>query len=172
MDFFGLALIFFARILDVSCATVRILLLVRGNRFLAACIGFFEVMVYLLVLGRILGGGRALTMPEVIAYCGGFASGTYFGSLVEEKIMNAFVMLDMILEFGPATDELVSRIRSEGHGATVIYGEGRDGAKTLVKVICRRKDVSSVTCIAGDRGFVAISDVRGCWGGYFRMHRK
>jgi uncharacterized protein YebE (UPF0316 family) len=68
MDFIGLALIFFARILDVSCSTVRILLLVRGRRLLAASIGFFEVMVYLLVLGRILGGGRTLSFPELVAY--------------------------------------------------------------------------------------------------------
>ena len=172
MDFIGLALIFFARILDVSCSTVRILLLVRGRRLLAASIGFFEVMVYLLVLGRILGGGRTLSFPELVAYCGGFASGTYFGSLVEERIMNAFVMLELILEFGPETDALVARIRAEGHGATVIYGEGRDGAKAVVKVICRRKDISSIAGIIGDRGFVAISYVKGCWGGQFRMHRK
>ena len=50
MDYVGLLLIFCARIVDVSCGTVRILFLVRGRRALAAMIGFVEVMIYLTAL--------------------------------------------------------------------------------------------------------------------------
>ena len=45
----GYLFIFFARIVDVSLQTIRVLLLVRGKRIPAAAIGFFEVMLYITV---------------------------------------------------------------------------------------------------------------------------
>jgi len=44
----GYFLIFGARVVDVSCATLRMLLLVRNKPLVAASIGFFEVIVYIL----------------------------------------------------------------------------------------------------------------------------
>ena len=75
MDVLGLVLIFCARILDVSCGTVRILFLVRGKRIMAAAIGFVEVMVYLTGLGRILGDWREMSMIQMIVYGSCFSSG-------------------------------------------------------------------------------------------------
>jgi len=41
----GLVFIFFARIVDVSIGTVRIILISRGYRYLAPLLGFFEVII-------------------------------------------------------------------------------------------------------------------------------
>ena len=89
VEVLGLLMIFGARILDVSCNTIRILFLVKGQRFVAACIGFFEVMIYMLVLGILLGGGKTLSTLELLFYCGGFAAGNYVGSCLEERLMNS-----------------------------------------------------------------------------------
>jgi uncharacterized protein YebE (UPF0316 family) len=40
--------IFFARILDVSLGTVRTIVVFRGHRMLAALIGFFEIVIWVL----------------------------------------------------------------------------------------------------------------------------
>ena len=172
MDIIGLLLIFFARIIDVSCSTIRILFLVRGKRLLASTIGFFEIMIYLTALSRIMGGGREMTFIQMVVYCAGFSAGTFMGSLLEERIMNAFVLLEIIMDNSPDTAEVVENIRAEGYGATVIHGKGRDGVKDIIKVICRRSDIAAITSYTKNKGFICITDVKGCSGGDFRMQRK
>lgn len=124
MGILGLLMIFGARILDVSCNTIRILFLVKGQRFVAACIGFVEVMIYMMVLGFILGGGKRLTVWELLFYCGGFATGNYVGSWLEEKLMNTFILIEVILEDGPSAQAAIEAVRGRGLGATVIRGMG------------------------------------------------
>ena len=167
MDVLGLLLIFFARIVDVSCNTVRILFLVKGQRFIAACIGFFEIMIYMVTLGYVLGGGKTLTFPELIFYCAGFAAGNYVGSWLEERLMNTFILVEVILDDDENANMAINAVRCMGLGATVINGMGRDGPKLVVEIFCRRHDVITVQELFSDQGFVTVSDVKRCSGGWF-----
>ena len=153
--------------MDVSCNTIRILFLVKGQRFIAACIGFVEVLIYMAVLGFILGGGKSLSVLELLFYCGGFATGNYVGSWLEEKLMNTFILVEVILEDGPAAQEAIEAVRSRGLGATVIQGEGRSGPRLIVEIFCRRHDVQAVQALFANDGFITISDVKRCTGGWF-----
>jgi len=166
-DILGLLLIFFARIIDVSCNVVRILFLVKGRRFIACCIGFFEVMIYMLILGRILGGGKALTFPELISYCGGFATGNYVGAWLEEYLLNSFVMVEVIMDDNPSSISEIDALRATGIGATVIKGMGLNGPKLVVEIFCRRHDVTAVHNFFTGHSFVTVSDVKRCIGGWF-----
>jgi uncharacterized protein YebE (UPF0316 family) len=167
VDVAGLFLIFFARIVDVSCSIMRILFVVKGQRLLASCIGFFEVMVYMLVLGYVLGGGKSLTFPELIFYCGGFAAGNYFGAWMEERLLNSFTLVEVILDDDPTAHVSIDEVRSRGLGATVIEGMGRDGPKLVVEIFCHRHDVRAIQALFKDHGFVTISDIKRCTGGWF-----
>ena len=167
MGILGLLMIFGARILDVSCNTIRILFLVKGQRFVAACIGFVEVMIYMMVLGFILGGGKRLSVWELLFYCGGFATGNYVGSWLEEKLMNTFTLVEVILEDGPSAQAAIEAVRGRGLGATVIRGMGRNGPRLIVEIFCRRHDVQAVQALFAHDGFVTVSDVKRCTGGWF-----
>ena len=171
MDPLGLIGIFAARILDVSCGTIRILLLVKGRRLQAAFMGFCEVSVYMLVLGYILGGGGTLTLPQLLAYAAGYASGNYVGAMLEEKLMNSFVMLDIISEWKDETFRLIDTLRQEGFGATVLDGMGKNGMRLVIKVVCRRNDIPRLSAVIGKDKCVFVSDVRSCWGGRFPLRR-
>jgi uncharacterized protein YebE (UPF0316 family) len=48
----GYALIFFARVADVTLATIRTLMVVQSRKMQAAIVGFFEVGIYITVLGK------------------------------------------------------------------------------------------------------------------------
>ncbi|GHS86028.1 UPF0316 protein [Synergistales bacterium] len=163
----GLLMIFFARIVDVSCGIVRILFLVKGQRFYAACLGFFEVMIYMLVLGHLLGGGKALSFVQIVFYCGGFATGNYLGAWIEERLLNTFVLVEIILDDNESARASIDRMRGMGLGATVINGEGRNGPKLVVEIFCHRHDVKTVQKLYEHEGFVTISDVKRCTGGWF-----
>lgn len=77
-----LLFIFFARIIDVSLGTIRMILVIRGDKLPAALIGFFEIMVYTVALGLVVG---SLDDPvKLIVFCTGFALGILVGSVIEE----------------------------------------------------------------------------------------
>jgi uncharacterized protein YebE (UPF0316 family) len=46
--------IFFARIIDVSLGTLRIIFVTKGMSRIAPLIGFFEVLIWLLAISRIM----------------------------------------------------------------------------------------------------------------------
>ncbi len=169
---FSMLLIFCARVTDVSLGTFRILQLVRGRRMAAALIGFFEVMLYMLVLGHILGGGRILLPLELVAYCLGYATGNYAGSYMEDRFMKGYTLVEAMASHGEKTMEMVDELRNKGFGTTVIEGEGKAGPVYVIKVICNRKDIAEITKIMGQLAFVSVFDVKSCVGGYFRMKRK
>jgi uncharacterized protein YebE (UPF0316 family) len=65
-------LIFFARIMDVSLGTIRILFIARGIQTLAAFLGFFEVFIWLVVISNLMNN---LTSPfYFVFYAAGFAA--------------------------------------------------------------------------------------------------
>ncbi len=163
-----LLVIFLARCADVSMGVFRILLVVKGKKILAALLGFFEVMVFISVMNIIMGGGKSLSLPELLAYCGGFAAGNIVGSFLESKLMDAYVVAEIIAEEGPDAHKLVDELRNAGLGTTVIHGEGRGGPRLVMKVICSRKHLDKVKRLSEDYGgFLYIADIRGVSGGFF-----
>ena len=70
---FNFLFIFFARVIDVSMFTVRTLLLVRGKKYIAAILGFFEVTIYIVALGRVM--STLDNWVNILAYSLGFAVG-------------------------------------------------------------------------------------------------
>ncbi len=168
----SMLLIFCARVTDVSLGTFRILQLVRGRRMAAALIGFFEVMLYMVVLGHILGGGRVLRPLELVAYCLGYATGNYVGSYLEDRFMKGYTLVEAMAPCDDKTRSIVERLRDRGFGTTVVEGEGRNGPRYVIKIICNRKDIPEITKILDNIAFVSVFDVKSCVGGYFRMKRK
>jgi uncharacterized protein YebE (UPF0316 family) len=160
--------IFFARCLDVTMGVFRILMVVKGRKIIAAVLGFFEVMVFISVMNIVLGGGKSLAWYELLAYCGGYATGNIVGSYLESKLMDAYVLAEIIAEKNDKSDALVTRLREAGFGTTVLVGEGRSGPRLVIKVICSRKHTKRVSAISDEFGaFIILSDVKGVSGGYF-----
>ncbi len=163
-----LIIIFLARCTDVTIGVFRILMVVKGRKILAAILGFFEVMVFISVMNIIMGGGKSLSVPELLAYCGGFAAGNILGSFLESKLMNAYVMAEIIAEENERSDDLVASLRAAGFGTTVLVGVGRAGPRLVIKVVCSRKHVKRVQDIARTfSAFLYIADIKGVSGGFF-----
>ncbi|MCL2000103.1 MAG: hypothetical protein FWG74_01595 [Planctomycetes bacterium] len=125
-------------------------------------------MVFITIMNVIMGGGKSLTFPAIIAYCGGFACGNILGSFLEGRLMNAYVLAEIIADHTEATEKLVQHLRESGFGTTVIAAEGRSGPRLVIKIICARKHFQRVKGISDQFGtFLYISDIKGVSGGYF-----
>ena len=109
--------IFFARILDVSLATVRTMLTVKGKSKTAAFVGFIEIIIWFLVVRTAFNSDEA-GIILAIAYAGGFAAGTFIGSLISSKLIKGTVTVQIVTS--GKDDDLIAAIRNAGFAVTVV----------------------------------------------------
>jgi uncharacterized protein YebE (UPF0316 family) len=131
-----LAIIFFAQIVYVSLVTVRWIILVRGARYLASAMSFFEILIYAYTLTLVVGN---LSDPRrLVVYAAGYAVGCLVGSWVEGKLAYGTAAVQCIL---PHESELASRLRESGFAGTEWAGSGRDSGRRLLLVVLKRRQM-------------------------------
>jgi uncharacterized protein YebE (UPF0316 family) len=164
-------LIFLARITDVSVGTIRLILVSRGFKYLAPIAGFFEVLIWILVIGQIM---QNLTNPVCyIAYAGGFATGNFVGLLIAEKLSLGLVLIRVITP-NPAGD-LIERLRQGRYGVTTMNGHGANGPVQIVFTIVPRREVVAVIQLVKEfnpHAFYSIEDVDSVERGVFPIPRR
>lgn len=158
--------IFFSRVLDMSMAAIRTILLVRGKKLPAALIGFFEVLIFVIVLSKVM---QSLDSPvNILAYCLGFATGNYVGAWLEGKMAFGNVLIQVISK--NHSDQLVEEARAKGLGVTIVRGEGRDGERKIINIHTKRKWLDRILTRIGEvdpKAYVSIFDSRHAIGGFF-----
>ncbi|NPV42719.1 hypothetical protein H0A61_02836 [Koleobacter methoxysyntrophicus] len=167
----GYLFIFFARVIDVSLMTTRTLMIVRGKRAYAAFIGFFEIIIYIIALNKVVNN---LDNPaNILAYALGFATGNYMGSFIEEKMALGNIAAQIIPKKNG--DDLQEVLRDEGFGVTVLEGMGKEGTKKILNVALKRKNLPKLLDIVNrfdDGAFITVMDARTTRGGYFMQTHK
>jgi uncharacterized protein YebE (UPF0316 family) len=162
--------IFVLRIVGVTLATVRLLVMMRGKKMLSASIGFFEVLVYVLAVGPVI--NNLSNVWNLLGYCLGFAIGTLVGMGLEERLALGYASVRIVSTC--RGNALADAIRGAGYGATLEWGQGRDGAVAMVIATVRRKEVDAI-CALTDQvdpdAFVTIEETRTIRRGYMRIPR-
>jgi len=169
---FSYLFIFIARVADMSLDVLRILMLMRDRRVWAAVIGFFEVSIFVLALNEVLKGGMDDPV-KIIAYAGGFAMGNYVGSVIESKLAIGFLSVHIIPP-REMVEEFTRLMRDEGFGITAVQGCGRDGERTMLFVMIKRKDLNKALNLINchcPNAFFNVSDARRIHGGVFPMKK-
>ena len=159
-------LIFIGRVSDVSLGTLRIIFISKGNRKLAPLVGFFEVIIWLLAAGQIF--SNLTNVIYYIAYALGFATGNYFGLIIEQKLSLGLLSLRLFITEDP--ESLINILKDQGYGLTILGAQGRTHDVTLVIMIIRRKDLSKVFKVIREthpQTFVTIEQVQSVKGGIF-----
>ncbi|HON38812.1 MAG: DUF2179 domain-containing protein [Desulfomonilia bacterium] len=153
-------LIFLARIMDVSLGTIRIIFVSRDLKYFAPFVGFFEVLIWLLVIRQIMlsdGNNTAC----IIAYAAGFASGTFVGMYIENLLSFGRVLIRVITR--KEAGELVEYLKSSGYGLTCVDATGATGPVKLVFSVVERHDIPRIVEIIkrfNPNAFYTIEDVR------------
>ncbi|HEX5036852.1 MAG TPA: DUF5698 domain-containing protein, partial [bacterium] len=135
--------IFFARILDVSVGTVRIVMVARGHKIGASLLGFVECLLWTLAVSQLLADMR--DPIRYLAFAAGFATGNYVGLKIEERIALGLAVIRVITRQGTAA--LSEALRNSGFGLTLVDGTGREGKVDIIFSIVKRKRL---------QGFVAV----------------
>ncbi len=154
-----LGAIFFARIIDVSIGTLRIIFLTRGMKYLAALLGFFESLIWILAISQIM--TNVNNWMAYIAFASGFASGNVVGIWLEEKIALGTLIVRIITR--READDLVKALRAADFGVTNIDAVGEHGPVMAIFTIVRRKALPEVIDLIrqyNPNAFYTIEDVR------------
>lgn len=148
-------LIFSGRILDVSLGTLRMLMVISGHRRASALLGFFEVLIWVIAVGAAV---KNLDHPaSVLAFAGGFATGTLVGMTIEHKLAIGFRVVRVINP--DPTLHLAGGLRAAGYTATRIEGHGREGPVEIVFLTVRRRTVPELLKRIGElspEAFVSV----------------
>ena len=133
---FSALIIFSLRLADQSLGTMRALLVSKNKPIYAALIGLVESAIWIVAISQVI---KDIDDPVLIgAYAAGFAAGTILGTYIERIVGVGNIVVRV---FTPSNSPSVAEtLRDNGHGVTVIDGEGKDGpVKIYLCVIPRRK---------------------------------
>src|SRR5690554_5537446 len=133
-------LIFIARIGDVSIATIRIIFVMGGRKTIAPILGFFESMIWLLANGQIF--NNIDNAWSYLAYASGFATGTFVGMYIEEKLAIGRVVLRLITR--ELNEGLLEFLHKNSFRYSLIDGMGKTGKVNLVFLVVQRKNLNKL----------------------------
>ena len=153
------AIVYFARVIDVSMGTVRVILISRGVRWLAPIIGFFEVIIWLVAVSQII--QNLSNVACYVAFGAGYATGVYVGMKVESRLHIGKAVLRIIAQ--KEASELIARLRAANYGVTSIEARGAVSPVTIVFSIVERRDLQTVVNMVKEfdpGAFYTIGDVK------------
>ncbi len=166
----GALLIFFFRTLSVTMTTVRTILTIRGMKLISVVVGFFEVLIFILIVSKVI--QEVGNYWNVAGYCLGFSAGTWIGMIIEEKMAMGFVAMRLVSV--KASQEIAQALREAGYGATELVAMGKNGPVWMLEAVVSRKDFQRVLNIAMEidsDAFVTAEDIRSVRKGFIPRPR-
>jgi uncharacterized protein YebE (UPF0316 family) len=160
-------IIFLSRIGDVSLGTLRHVFISKGYRRLVPFLGFFEVLIWIIVVAQVM--KNLNNVACYLAFAGGFATGTYVGLRIEERLALGLQVIRIITNQN--CDELIQALKKENYGITVVDAHGAMGPVKMLFTIIKRKNVQSVVTIIhyhNPTAFYSVEDIKDTSQGVFK----
>lgn len=129
------AIILVVNIVYVSFFTIRMILTLKGRRFIAAFVSMFEVVVYIIGLGLVLDNLNEI--QNIVAYALGYGIGVVVGSMIEEKLALGYITVNVISS-NPDI-EFTRKLRDKGYGVTSWFAYGMEGDRLSMQILTPRK---------------------------------
>lgn len=156
--------IFVARLIDVSLGTFRTIITIKGKDLFAALIGLVEVTVWFLVVKEALNTNNN-SYFIVISYALGFSIGTYIGGKISKVFIKSNLEVQVVLS--KKDDNIVSVIREEGYGVTIVEVNGN---KYMLYIQIKDKSLDKLKKIINKldkKAFIVINETKYVENGYF-----
>jgi len=160
-------IIFFVKIIEVAMATVRIVMITKGEKIKGSIIGFFEVFIWVILTATVL---VDITKDpfKIIVYALAFAFGNYFGSIFETRLGLGTVKIEAVI---PKTKgkEISKALRDRGFGVTALDAYGRDERREILYMhVPRKKMEATVKLIKSFEGnmMITINETKPVYGGH------
>ena len=163
------ALIFAAKLIEVTISTLRTVLNARGQKVLGAAIGFVEVAIWLVIASVVLKDIQS-DILKVVMYCLAYSLGNYIGVTIEEKLALGMSVIEILARKEDA-HELASSLRDEGFGVTAIDSYGKENTMVILKMFLKRKQLDKAQTIIKSKypnEVFSVSDVKTFANGFIK----
>ena len=169
IEIIGMCLkVFFCRIADVTLGSMRTVLVVKEKTVLAACIGFFEVFIwYIVVRDAINCDGPVVAIA--LSYAAGYASGTYIGGTLAKRLVGGHVTLHVITSH--RNPNITKILREAGYGITVLNVQGSEYGDEKNLILAdfeknRLSDFETLVKAIDPNAFIIVQETKSYVGGY------
>jgi len=152
-------MIFAARIVDVTIDTLRIVYITKGNKILAPILGFFQILIWLIAITRIM--KNIDNVACYLAYAAGFAAGNYIGLILEEKFAMGIQMIRIVTQVDAS--QLIDKLHSNGLSTTSVEADSNQGKVHIIFLIVQRIRINSIITLIkqfNPKAFYSIEDIR------------
>ncbi|WP_126424617.1 DUF2179 domain-containing protein [Brevibacillus marinus] len=136
------ALMGLIQILYVALNSLRLVLMIKGRKLLAASISTIEIFVYITGLALVL--DHLETGLGIIVYSASYGLGILIGIYIEHKIALGYITLQVISE---NEFEMASSLREQGYGVTTWVGNGATGHRMVYLILAKRKEYNHLQSI-------------------------
>lgn len=160
--------VFFARIIDVTLATIRTVNNVKGRSLTAALIGVVEATIWFLVVKEALNVESSIFVA--LAFALGFGVGTYIGGRLSGKLIPTKIQLQIITTV--RSKELISGLREMGYAVTVVDVRESEFSEKKVMLFVEidsksMTDVKGVVTKIDEKAFIMVHESKEVHGGFF-----
>lgn len=163
--------IFVLRVIGVALSTVRVLVMMRGQKVRTVVLGFFEVLVYVIAIGQVV--NNLSNVWNILGYCLGFSAGSLVGMWLDDQFIQGFANVRVVSP--KRAQKVASTIRKAGYGATVGWGSGRKGRVGIVTATVLRKEIPKVFQIVDEvdpGAFLTVEEARNVRRGYLHFAQR
>jgi uncharacterized protein YebE (UPF0316 family) len=163
--------IFLAEMTVVTFSTIRIIVVSRGRKVLAALLGSVEILLWLYAIGQIMQNLDRLSC--FLAFAAGFMAGNYLGILVEQKLALGHLLVRVVTR--QSADGLIGALRSANYGVTVVPGHGATGPVQILFTVIKRKNLNDVIEIVqahAPQAFFTVDELQSTAAGVFPQVRR
>ena len=161
--------IFFVRIIDVSLGTFRTMETVKGKTKEATIIGFFELLVWFLIVKEALNTTET-SIFIALSYSLGYATGTYIGGILSDKFVSGTLSVQVILSNN--NHKIVDKIREEGFAVSVVNVKGKeDHDKYMLFMEIDKKKINQLKYLIkslDSKAFVVVNETKMVENGFFK----
>ncbi len=174
MEIFLLCLkIFLCRIVDVSMATFRTVLTVKGKNKIAALIAVVESLIWFLVIREALSFETSTfseTLFIAIAYALGFASGTYIGGALSKKISGN---IEIQVVTSSKDNNIITKLQEAGFAITVTSSEATQfsGEKYLLFSVIKNTKLDEFKKLVYEldkNAFIMVAETKYMYNGFIK----
>ncbi|MCM3570234.1 DUF2179 domain-containing protein [Neobacillus mesonae] len=160
------AIILIINIVYVSFFTIRMILTLKGQRYLAASLSMVEVVIYVLGLGLVL--NNLDKIQNLIAYAVGYGIGVIVGMKIEEKLALGYITVNVIT--AQWDKNLPNLIREKGFGVTDWQAHGLEGNRMAMQILTPRKyELKLYDTIKNldPKAFIIVYEPKTIYGGFW-----
>ena len=133
--------IFFSKILENALATVRLIVVANGKKWLGAILNCIISIIWVYTAGLVIINIKQ-DLLKVIFFCLGSGIGSYVGSYIESKMALGNNLLTCIINKQDLP--IVDQLRGKGLGITTIAGYGKESEKYILLIFTPRKQRNKI----------------------------